>query len=174
MGKIKWLKLIGAILLCELAGIVGSIATAPNIPTWYAALQKPFFAPPNWLFAPVWTTLFLLMGISLYLVLEKNAKKSFGARKAERKKVESFEWKKKLGLELFCVQLLLNIQWSFLFFGLRNPLAGFVEIILMWIFILATIIQFNKISRGAALLLVPYIVWVTIASALNFGVWVLN
>lgn len=154
----KIIKLIAFIVFCELAGIIGSFFTAPSIASWYASLQKPFFTPPNWVFAPVWTTLFLLMGISLYLVWEKG----LGDRKV------------KLAVSVFSIQLILNILWSVLFFGLQNSFLAFIEIILLWIAILATIILFYRISVKASLLLIPYIVWVSIASLLNYSVWVLN
>lgn len=150
-------KFIGCIILCELLGNIGSLATFPAITGWYASLNKPFFNPPNWLFGPVWTTLFLLMGISLYLVLERKNQK--GAKIAQ---------------VVFAVQFALNILWSFLFFGLKSPLLGFVEIIFLWLSISATIFYFSKVSKKAALLLVPYILWVSIATALNYSVMVLN
>ena len=146
--------------VCLLAGIIGSYFTTPNIATWYASLQKPFFSPPSWVFAPVWTTLYILMGIALWLVWREW--KSTENRNA------------RLAFTLFFTQLGLNVLWSFLFFGLRSPLAGMIGIIVLWIAILATIVVFFRISRTAGLLLIPYIAWVTAASALNFGVLVLN
>jgi len=154
----KIVKIIAAVLICELAGIVGSIFTTPSIPTWYASLSKPTFAPPNWLFAPVWTTLFALMGISAYLVWSKGTKK---------KEV-------RIALVVFGIQLLLNIFWSYLFFGLQNPLYAFFEIIILWSAIALTIFKFYKISKNAALLLLPYIIWVSIAATLNYYIWILN
>ncbi len=156
--KVK--RLIGfivAIIVCELAGIIGSVFTAPSIPTWYASLTKPFFNPPSFLFAPVWTLLYALMGIALYLVWEK------------RKKI-----KNKLALILFFFQLILNTLWSILFFGFHNPFLAFAEIILLWIVLLATIIKFYPISKKAAWLLIPYILWVSFASILNFAIFLLN
>ncbi|MBU1120469.1 tryptophan-rich sensory protein [Candidatus Micrarchaeota archaeon] len=146
------------IVFCELVGIIGSFFTAPSITSWYAAIQKPFFTPPNWVFAPVWTTLFLLMGISLYLVWEKGLS----------------DRKVRIALSVFGIQLILNIVWSLLFFGLQNPFLAFIEIILLWISILATIILFYRISVKASILLIPYIVWVSIAALLNYSVWILN
>jgi len=151
-------RLIIAVLVCELVGSIGSIFTIPNIPVWYASLTKPFFAPPNWLFGPAWIILFALMGIALFLVWQKG----FKSKKA------------KVAGMFFVIQFAFNILWSFLFFGLRNPFAGFVGIIFLWIFILATIISFNKVSKKAALLLVPYLLWVTFAGMLNCAVWLLN
>jgi len=152
------IKLIISILVCQAAGLIGAVFTTSSIPTWYATLEKPFFTPPNWLFAPAWTTLFLLMGISLYIVWDKGLK----------------DRNVKIGINMFATQLMLNILWSILFFGLQSPLYGFIEIILLWIAILITIWQFNKISRTASMLLVPYIAWVTFAAALNLAVFLLN
>ena len=151
-------KLVVSILLCVVVGSLGSIFTYPAIGTWYASLAKPSFTPPNWLFAPVWTALFILMGIALYLVWSKGLKAK-GVKTA---------------LEIFGIQFALNVLWSFLFFGLRSPLYGFVEIIVLWFAILATIVSFYRISRPAAYLLAPYIIWVTIAAALNYSILVLN
>ena len=151
-------KLLFSIFICQMAGIVGSVFTAPAIANWYVNLNKPSFAPPNWLFAPVWITLYCLMGISLYLIW-------------------SLDWQKKetrKAIYIFTVQLILNSVWSFLFFGLQSPFYGFIEIIFLWLAILATIIVFYPLSRRAAFLLLPYILWVSIAALLNFSVWQLN
>lgn len=142
-----------AIVICELAGIVGSIFTTPAIGVWYATLPKPLLAPPNWVFAPVWTTLFLLMGIAVFLVW----KKSWNMRE------------KRLAILIFTLQLLLNVLWSALFFGQRDPASAFLEIIFLWLAIIFTIDVFGKISKPAAWLLVPYLLWVTFASYLNYS-----
>ena len=152
------LKLAISIIICEVAGIVGSVFTTPAITSWYQTLNKPFFTPPNWLFAPVWLTLYALMGIAAYLVYEKGI---------SNKKVRT-------ALAIFAVQLGLNVVWSVIFFGLRNPLWGFVEIVILWLAILLTIIYFYRVSKPAGLILVPYILWVTLASTLNFFVFILN
>ena len=152
----KWLLLLACIAVCQLAGILGSIFTSAAIPSWYATLEKPFFTPPNWLFAPVWTTLFTLMGISLFLIIRKGFAKNRGA------------------IYIFGLQLLLNFLWNILFFGLRSPLYGLGGILVLWILILATIVKFYGIDRRTGLLLVPYIAWVSIATALNYYVWILN
>jgi benzodiazapine receptor len=154
----EMLKLAASILICLGAGLVGSFFTTPSISTWYASIQKPSFNPPNWVFAPVWTALFILMGISLFLVW----KQGYADRQV------------KIALVLFAVQLVLNIVWSFMFFGLRNPLAGLIEIVVLWISIVLTIVYFYNISRTAGLLLVPYILWVSFAAFLNFTIWRLN
>jgi benzodiazapine receptor len=152
--------LILSVGVCLLAGVIGSYFTTPNIATWYDTLQKPFFTPPPWVFAPVWTTLYILMGISLWLVWR------------EWKSTETGD--ARLAFKLFFMQLGLNVLWSLLFFGFRSPLAGMIGIILLWIAILATIVVFFRISRTAGLLLIPYIAWVTAASALTLGVLTLN
>jgi tryptophan-rich sensory protein len=157
MNKNRWVKLVISILICQSAGLIGSIFTSQSVNSWYQTIQKPSFNPPSWVFAPVWTTLFLLMGISLYLVWTKRMNS-----------------KVKLGLIFFGIQLIFNILWSLFFFGLRNPLFGFIEIIILWIFIAITIFQFWKIDKRAAYLLIPYILWVSFAAVLNFSIWVLN
>jgi len=151
-------KLIISILICLLAGFIGSFFTTPAITTWYTTLQKPSFAPPNWVFFPVWTSLFIMTGISLFLVWQKGW---------EDKKV-------KTAIYIFAGQLVLNALWSVAFFGLRSPITGLIEIIILWIAILATILSFMKISRTAAYLLIPYILWVSFASIVNFSIWRLN
>jgi len=152
------IKLIVSITICLFAGFLGSFFTIPAIPTWYATLTKPSFAPPNWLFFPVWTTLFVMMGISLYLVWRRGL---------EGQQVKN-------ALVIFAVQLILNVLWSAAFFGLRSPLSGLIEISILWISIAFTIMIFMKISRTAGLLLIPYIIWVSFAAILNFMIWRLN
>lgn len=146
------------ILLAEMAGIIGSIFTAKNIPTWYASLIKPVFNPPAWLFGPVWTTLFLLMGIAAFLVWQKGW---------NRKDV-------KIALTVFCFQLVLNTFWSIIFFSIHSLGWAFIELVVLWLAILANIIVFAKISKPAAWLLLPYILWVSFAGLLNFSLWQLN
>ncbi len=152
------LKLVVSIIICLLAGFLGSIFTAPSIPGWYVTLIKPSFTPPNWVFAPVWTGLYVLMGISAFLVWRKGL---------DNRLVNS-------GLRVFILQLILNTLWSFLFFGLRSPLLGFLEIILLWICILLTILSFFRVSKAAAILLLPYILWTSFAAIFNFSLWRLN
>lgn len=150
--KINWPKLLISILITEGAGIFGSLATASSVKTWYVSdVVKSNLNPPSWLFAPVWTLLFLLMGIALYRV-----------------------WEKKGDLFWFWVQLLLNIVWSFLFFGFRSPTLAFYEILVLWVMILITIIKFKKVDLLASQLLYPYLAWVTFASFLNYSIMVLN
>ncbi|NIM02812.1 tryptophan-rich sensory protein [bacterium] len=151
-------RLIVSILVCQLAGVVGSAFTRPAISSWYATLRKPTFTPPNWLFGPVWISLFLLMGISAYLIWSKGLQ--------NRKVI--------IALSIFGIQLVLNMLWSFLFFKLQSPVYAFIEILILWFAILFTIIYFFKISRAASFLLFPYIFWVSFAVILNSYIWKLN
>ncbi|MDE1824630.1 MAG: tryptophan-rich sensory protein [Candidatus Micrarchaeota archaeon] len=150
--------LIAAILICQIIGNIGTLFTYPALAGWYSALHKPSFNPPDWVFGPVWLILYTLMGISLYLAW------------SSPKRIKSSD----RYLIPFWIQLLLNPLWSFLFFGLRSPLYGLIGIAALWITIMITIIRFSRISRNAALLLVPYIFWVSFAIVLNFYVWKLN
>jgi translocator protein len=152
------LKFVVSILVCLLAGGLGTIFTISSIPTWYTHLNKPFFSPPNFIFAPVWTTLYILMGISLFLIWNRGTK---------NKKIRS-------AINLFIIQLVLNAIWTPIFFGAHATLLAFVVIVAMWIYILKTILSFAKINKLASYLLYPYLAWVSFASILNFSVWVLN
>jgi translocator protein len=151
-------KLLVSIFICQLAGIIGAVFTFSSIPTWYSTLNKPSFNPPNWIFGPVWTLLFLLMGISLYLIWNRG----FNNQSV------------KIAVIIFAIQLALNIIWSLLFFGLRYPLFAFIEIIMLWLAILITIIKFYNINVTAALLLIPYLLWVSFAAILNYSIYILN
>lgn len=153
-----WMKSIFCILLCLSAGGIGSAFTASAIPGWYATLAKPSFSPPSWIFAPVWTLLYILMGLAAAIVWQRGLQ-NLQVRTA---------------LVVFLIQLILNMLWPILFFGLRSPLYGLVDILFLWVMILVTIAQFSKVSVPAALLLIPYILWVTFASGLNFGIFFLN
>ena len=161
--RIDFVKLIVSLVVCFLAAAVGSFFTMPAISTWYATLTKPSFAPPNWVFGPVWTALYVLMAISLYIVWMEYDKAKF-------KKRDTI----KPALTVFGVQLVLNAVWSFLFFGLKSPLYGLVGIVLLWLAIVWTMIKFWKISKKATWLLVPYILWVSFATIVNFAVWLIN
>lgn len=160
MDKTKFLKLAIIIIACQIVGAIGSIFTIPNIPAWYNGLVKPFFNPPNFLFAPVWTILFLMLGIAIFIVLENKDKKLIAQRKIAK--------------ILFAIQYAFNVLWSYLFFGLRNPLLGFIGIVILWTTIIATIFYFYKVDKRAAYLLIPYILWVSFAMILNFFVMILN
>lgn len=158
MSGMDIIKLIISIVACEGAGGIGAIFTTPAIPTWYAGLKKPTFTPPNSVFGPIWITLYLLMGIAVFLV-----------------------WREGLGQEgvtiafvIFWAQLVLNILWSVIFFGLKSLFGGMVMILLLWIAILINIITFFGVSPLAGWLLIPYIIWVSIAANLNVQVWKLN
>ena len=154
----KIIQIVVAVLFCQMAGIIGTIFTVSAIPSWYNFLNKPFFNPPSWLFGPVWTILYTLMGITFYMVWSEKTEKV----------------KKQWALGLFFVQLFLNAIWSPIFFGLKNPLAALIVIVLMWVAILLTILNFYKISKTAAVLLIPYLGWVSFATVLNFYIWQLN
>ena len=152
------IKAIICIFLCLSAGGIGSAFSASAIPTWYATLNKPSFSLPNWLFAPVWTLLYIMMGFAAALVWQKGLQNP----------------RVRTALVIFLAQLILNMVWSVLFFGLRSPLYGFMDILFLWAMILVTIAQFSKVSTLAAALLIPYILWVTFASGLNLGIFLLN
>jgi translocator protein len=152
------LRLFISIAAPLVVGSLGALFTAPAIAGWYARLDKPAFTPPDWVFGPVWTTLYVLMGVAFFLVWQR-AEGNPTAR---------------IGMGLFGVQLGLNFLWSYLFFGRQSPLAGLVDIVLLWAAIAATMIYFFKVSRPAGLLMVPYILWVTLALALNFEIWRMN
>lgn len=154
--KLNLPKLIASITLPLAVGFLGSAFTVSSIANWYATLNKPFFAPPNYVFAPVWTTLYILMGISLYLL--------WTARKKGKEKA----------IKLFLIQLTLNFFWSLIFFGMRNIPLAFVEIIALWIFIFLAIHQSLLVSKASAYLLYPYLVWVSVASILNISLLILN
>ncbi|MFA6995067.1 MAG: TspO/MBR family protein [Patescibacteria group bacterium] len=151
----NFLKLLAAIFISLLAGAIGSLFTIPAISTWYATLAKPAFNPPNWVFAPVWTLLFILMGVSAFLIWREGL---------NNKNVRT-------ALVLFIFQLIANIFWPMIFFGIHNTGLAFIEIISLWCAILATILAFYEISRISAYLLIPYIIWVTFAGFLNYSIW---
>jgi translocator protein len=148
------LSLIVFLLICFAVAGLGSLATTPNIPTWYANLNKPSWNPPSWVFGPVWTLLYAMMAVAGWLV-----------------------WKRVgwgTAMICFAVQLGLNLAWSFIFFAAHQPGLAFIEIILLWLAIAATIVSFSAVSKTAAGLLVPYLLWVSFAAALNFTIWRLN
>jgi len=154
----KTFDLILAVLICQGMGLIGSLFTTPAIPSWYAGLIKPSFNPPNWIFAPAWILLYTLMGIAAFLIWN---------RRNGKKKI-------KTALVLFSVQLVLNSLWSIIFFGLHLPQYAFLEILVLWFFILLTLLSFYKISKPAGLLLLPYILWVSFAAILNLSIMILN
>jgi benzodiazapine receptor len=146
-----------SVVICFAVAGVGSLFTRPAIEGWYAALGKPSWTPPNWVFGPVWSVLYLAMATAAWLVWRREG--FAGAR---------------LPLTLFALQLVLNLAWTGVFFGLRMPGAAFAEIVLLWLFILVTTAAFWPLSRAAAWLMVPYLLWVTYAATLNCGIWRLN
>lgn len=152
------LILIIAIVICNLAGLLGSLVTVTGPGSWYAGIAKPAFSPPGFLFAPVWTTLYILMGISLYLIwMEGTGRKDV-----------------RIALGVFAIQLVLNGLWTFLFFGLQSPILGLAEILVLWVFIVLTIVLFHRIRKTTAYLLVPYLLWVSFAAFLTYTIWTLN
>jgi translocator protein len=152
------LSLAGCILICLAAGFVGSVFTTPAISSWYVYLNKPAFNPPAWIFAPVWTLLYILMGIALFLVY----------RKVKENKLAV------LGLIIFIIHLLFNTSWSIVFFGLKMIPLAFANIAILWFLIVYLIIIFWRIDKRASILLWPYLVWVSFASVLNFSIMMLN
>ena len=154
----KITRIAVSIIICQLAGVVGSVFTITAIFGWYASLIKPPFSPPNWLFGSVWLTLYTLMGLALALVWAKG----IGDKKVKQAVV------------LFGAQLFLNVLWSILFFGLHLTFLAFFEILLMLGFIALTTLSFYRIERRAAYLMLPYLAWVSFASVLNFSIWLLN
>ena len=158
MNSTDIIKLIISIVACEGAGGIGAIFTTPAIPIWYAGLKKPAFTPPNSVFGPIWITLYLLMSVAVFAVWREGLNQE-GVT---------------IAFTVFWVQLVLNVLWSVIFFGLRSLLGGMVMILLLWIAILVNIITFFGVSPIAGGLLIPYIVWVSIAANLNRQIWILN
>lgn len=155
----KFLRILFFVALCLATGYLSSIVTQSSIETWYPTIKKPSFNPPNWVFAPVWTLLFILMGIAAGLVWGK---------------LEQNKDLVKKGLLFFTIQLLLNALWSFLFFGLNNILLASIEIILLFLILYETYLIFKQIDKKASLLLIPYLAWVGFASVLTITIYFLN
>jgi tryptophan-rich sensory protein len=153
-----WVKALISVVPVIAASLLGQWATYPNIASWYAALVKPSFNPPNWIFAPVWSILYMLMTYAVWRIL----------------KVDDRPVERRIALTLFFVQLTLNALWSWLFFGLNNPLAGLLNILPQFLLILATLDWFRRLDLIAALCFVPLAAWVAFASLLNFEIWRLN
>ena len=153
-----FVKCVLSILLPLIVGGVSGFFTAGSIEGWYITLNKPWFNPPNWIFGPVWTLLYLMMGIAFFLIWKSDAPADA----------------KKTAITVYLVQLALNFAWSLIFFYMEQPGWALVDILLMWAAIFCTIITFGKISSAAAWLLVPYISWVSFATVLNFAIWKLN
>jgi tryptophan-rich sensory protein len=152
--KNEWVALALFFVACFAVAGLGSLATNPEIPTWYAKLKKPSWTPPNWLFGPVWSVLYAAMAVAGWMVWKREG------------------WR--VALTFFAAQLALNLAWSFVFFKFHNTGLAFAEIVLLWAAILATAISFAPVSKVAAALFAPYLIWVTYAAALNFSIWRLN
>ena len=157
MKAVDVVKLVVSIAVPLLAGFGSTVWTINTIPTWYASLNKPWFSPPNVVFAPVWTTLYILMGVALFLIWRSPRNRT-----------------RDTGIALFAAQLVVNVIWTFAFFGLQNTLFGVLTIVPLWILIAVTIYQFYKVDKWASYLLVPYLAWVSIATAPNASVYLLN
>lgn len=186
----NFFKLVIAIAVSEAAGIIGAFFTTPAIQSgpsagsglsWYATLAKPELAPPNWVFGPVWTTLYALIGISLYLVWKNKWEVRYRILHSHEKAWN--RWSQRLwtgdlqklnAIAVFAAHFALNILWSAVFFGMQSPGFAFAVIIALWVSIVYVIVNFYRISKPAAWLLVPYILWVTFAAYLNFSIWVMN
>ncbi len=155
--RIDFIKLILSLIICQLVGFLGSLFTAPAIPEWYTSLIKPSFTPPSWLFSPVWIFLFVLMGLTLYILWQAHSKKEA-----------------RIALIFFTAQLILNLLWSVIFFGLKSPMMAFIEIIILLLAIFLTLLKSLQVSKAAGYLLLPYIIWVSFAALLNYFFWKLN
>jgi tryptophan-rich sensory protein len=150
----QWLALAGFIAVCLAVGALGGYATASPVTDWYPTLRKPSWNPPNWLFGPVWTTLYIMMAAAAWLVWRRGQSRA--------------------AMILFFTQLALNLAWSFLFFGVRSPWLGLVGVVILWLALLATVIVFFQRDRLAGWLMLPYLAWVSFAAFLNFTIWQLN
>lgn len=149
-----------AVLACLLVGSSGSVFTSTGPQSWYAGLQAPAVAPPSWVFGPVWTTLFVLLGVAVWLVWRRAS----GPRSRTAR----------LALGVFAVHFAINVAWSAAFFGLQSLTLGLVVVAVLWVAVLVTMLAFARVDRRAAALLVPYLAWVTFASYLTYGYWALN
>ena len=150
--KLDFKKLILSFVITWIAGGIGSLFTYPSIGTWYASLNKPPVTPPNWLFGPMWTVLYTLISIALYLFWVKSKKLN------------------NIGGRLFMVQIILNLVWSLVFFGAHSIIGGLVTIIFLWFFTLANLIEFKAVDKQAGYLLLPYLAWITAATVLNLSI----
>jgi benzodiazapine receptor len=154
-------KFVISIIVCESVGIIGSFFTFSSVTNWFPTLVKPWFSPPSWLFGPVWIIMYFLMGLSLYIIWNSKAELS------------KQKYRKQFFI-LFGIQLILNALWSFLFFGLKTPIYGLIDILFLDIVVAMTIIYAYRVSKYAAILLAPYMVWITFATLLNFEIVLLN
>jgi len=152
-------KIIVMIVTCVVIGAIAGLLTQEGVDTWYITVEKPSFNPPNWIFAPVWSTLYVMMGVAAGLVWHEMNRQKETVKK---------------GLTYFAIQLGLNALWSFIFFGLHNPFLALIEIVLLWLMIYETFVQFNKVNKIAGYLFIPYLLWVTFATLLTASIWWLN
>lgn len=152
------LKSVISVVICLGAGFVGSFFTSPVIDNWYVGIIKPSFNPPSWIFGPVWTILFILMGIAAAMIWNKGLDNNAV----------------KIAILIFVVHLILNVLWSVFFFGMQNPGLAFMEIIILWLMIALVMYLFYQIDHRATYLLIPYILWVSFAAILNYSIWQLN
>jgi translocator protein len=150
----SWFALVVLLILCLGVAGIGGLVTAPNIPNWYAGLAKPSWTPPGWIFGPVWSVLYLNMAVAAWLVWRRGDAA--------------------VPMTLFGIQLTFNAAWSWLFFGLHSPSAAFIDIVLLWMAIVATTVIFWRRSTLAGILFMPYLIWVSFAAVLNFAIWRLN
>lgn len=155
----KITKIVIALIICLMVGYSASIVTRPSVETWYPTIIKPSFNPPNWIFMPVWTLLYILMAVAAGLVWDK---------------IKEQNQEVKVALGFFLIQLTLNALWSYIFFGLKNPMLALIEIALLWLMIYETYLKFTKINKTAGYLLIPYMAWVAFAGILNASIWWLN
>ncbi|MCC9062872.1 TspO/MBR family protein [Flavobacterium piscisymbiosum] len=155
----KITKIVVALIICLMVGYSASIVTRPSVETWYPTIIKPSFNPPNWIFMPVWTLLYILMAVAAGLVWDK---------------IKEQNQEVKVALGFFLIQLTLNAIWSYIFFGLKNPMLALIEIALLWLMIYETYLKFTKINKTAGYLLIPYMAWVAFAGILNASIWWLN
>jgi tryptophan-rich sensory protein len=155
--KHLWISFIVFILLCFIVELIGSLWTKQTVLTWYPMLTKPSWTPPSWVFGPVWSLLYIMIGVSGWLIYRSESSR-----------------KRTIALILYGIQLCLNFIWSFLFFSLRSPALGLIDIVLLCLFISLTILQSWKVRPLASLLLIPYLIWVLYATSLNAAIWILN
>lgn len=155
----KIVRIILVVCTCVAVGYLSGEVTKDSVGSWYPTLEKPFFNPPNWLFAPVWTILYIMMGVAGGMVWNH---------------IETQPKEVKKAFLFFVIQLALNALWSYLFFGLRNPLLALIEIIVLWLMVYETYVVFKPINKTAAWLLLPYLAWVAFATLLNASIWWLN
>ena len=157
MNKVSRIAIV--VVICLLVGYVSGMVTRASITTWYPTLIKPSFNPPNWIFAPVWTSLYVMMGVAAGLIWNQITTQIATVTKA---------------LQFFIIQLVLNALWSYLFFGLHNLMLATIEVVLLWLMIFETYSQFAKINKTASYLMLPYLAWVSFASVLTASIWWLN